>query len=127
MSRLTKAQDHEAGKRYRENVKRKCFEHYCAGEAHCIECGERELSCLELHHPEGGGNRDRAEKIGNGLRSCGGRHFYLKLKQLGYPEGYVVICTKCHDKKHGRTPLKFRNYGSAPGSDPLHYDDVVPF
>ena len=129
MSKLLKEQDHEAGKRYREKVKRMCFEHYCGGAARCMEagCSESELSCLELHHPEGGGNKDRAEKIGYGLRSCGGWHFYLKLKQLGYPEGYSVICTACHDKKHGRTPLKFRTYNDAPGNDAEHLDDVIPF
>lgn len=118
-----------AALRYRRNIKKRCFEHYCGGAPRCLEpgCCETDVDKLELHHPDGGGNKDRSEKIGYGLRSCGGWHFYLKLKQLGYPAGYQVICTKCHDKKHGRPPREFRAYNCAPGVDQEHFDDVVPF
>ena len=114
---------------YRIRVKHACFTHYCGGTPMCSEpgCFETDLSCLELHHPNGDGNKDRAEKIGRGLRSCGGWHFYLVLKQLGYPDGYTVICTKHHDIKHGRTPKKHRVYKSAPAEDQERHDDVLPF
>lgn len=119
----------EIAKEYRIRIKRTCFEHYGTGLAMCSEpgCFETDLSCLELHHKDGGGNADRAEKIGRGLRSCGGWHFYLVLKQLGYPEGYVVLCTRHHDVKHGRTPKRHRVYKLPPAEDKAHLDDVIPF
>ena len=119
VSEAKKARD----KRYRAKLRYECFKHY--GDS-CYECGEKDFSLLELHHPDGDGNKDRAEKIGYGLRSCGGWNFYLQLKKLGYPEGYKLICIKCHDKKHGRTP-KEKSQKCAPGSDPTRTGDVLPF
>jgi hypothetical protein len=98
---------------YHQKLKAECFAHY--GGAHCfIEgCEEDTLDNMELHHPDGGGNEDRAEKIGSGLRSPGGWHFYLALKKLGYPPGFVVICIHHHDVLHGRLEEG--------------YKDIVPF
>lgn len=104
-------------KRYHLKLKLDCFMAY--GGPHCCEegCDVTDLELLELHHPDGGGNKDRAERMGEGLRSPGGWKFYLKLKQAGYPGDYRVICTAHHDRKHGRTPKEPRKHGP-PAMDP---------
>lgn len=121
--RLAKKRITEA--RYRLKSKIECFEAY--GGARCSEAGcfEDRLELLELHHTEGGGNQDRAARIGRGLRSEGGWHFYVKLRKEGFPSGFRVICTTHHDKIHGR--FKGARLKCAPGEDPTRKDDVVPF
>jgi len=112
--------------RYREKLKRECFEHY--GGCHCSEegCLETDLALLELHHPAGDGNKDRAARVGRGLRSPGGWNFYQKLKREGYPSDFVVICTHHHDIKHDRTKSGNRRK-CAPGEDESRFDDLTPF
>ena len=111
--------------RYRHKLKRECLEAY--GGVKCSEpsCEETRLEILELHHIEGGGNEDRARRVGRGLRSPGGWNFYQKLKREGYPPGFRVICTPHHDKIHGR--FKGSRLKCAPGEDPTRKDDLVPF
>ena len=115
----------ETDRRYRRKIKSECLAAY-GGVCDEEGCGERDIDKLELHHPDGDGNKDRAAKIGRGLRSPGGWNFYLKLRKEGYPPGYVVKCTRHHDIIHGRmkggTRLK-----CAPGEDPGRKDDVLPF
>jgi len=112
--------------RYRAKIRLECFMAY--GGLHCCEegCTETRIEEFEIHHPKGDGNKDRAEKMGRGLRSNGGWNFYLKLKKLGYPSGYVVICRTHHDKKHGRMKRELRQ-DCSPGLDASRKDDVVPF
>lgn len=49
------------------------------------------------------GNADRIEKMG-AIR--GGTDFYRKLKQLGFPSGYRVLCHNCNQAIgfYGRCP-----------------------
>ena len=112
--------------RYRMKVRIECFTAY--GGLRCCEegCTEARLEEFELHHPEGDGNKDRAEKMGRGLRSCGGWNFYLRLKKLGYPTGYAVMCRTHHDTKHGRIKRELRQ-DCSPGLDHTRFDDVTPF
>ena len=112
--------------RYRTKLKADTFSHY-GGFVCCVAgCTENNPENFELHHPDGDGNKDRAEKIGKGLRSPGGWNFYQKLKKLGYPKGYVPICRKHHDELHGRIPGKERGK-CAPGEDESRKDDLVLF
>lgn len=113
----------EWDKKYRAKLKLDCFNAY--GGPVCTTCGAWDIDNLELHHPDGDGNKDRAERLGRGLRSPGGWNFYLALKRAGYPPGYEVKCTPCHDKIHGR--LKGSRLKCAPGEDPTRYDDITPF
>lgn len=108
---------------YRKRLKADCFAVY-GGVCSVEGCEERNIDKLELHHPGGGGNKDRADRIGRGLESPGGWNFYQKLKRAGWPEGYAVVCTKHHDQIHGRQRGRRK---CAPGNDPFRYDDVVPF
>jgi hypothetical protein len=114
--------------RYHERLKVECLSHYGGCICATPGCGETRVEELELHHPGGGGNEDRAEKIGLGLRSPGGWHFYLALKKLLWPEGYEVRCRACHDKIHDRVKREDR-HACAPGVDGTRsdYADPVPF
>jgi hypothetical protein len=121
-----RASKRERDRLYRERVKRECFDAY-GGQFCSVEgCHEGDINSLELHHVAGGGNEDRAARIGKGLRSPGGYHFYVKLKHEGYPPGFVVICTHHHDIKHGRYKKSDRRK-CAPGEDESRQDDVTPF
>lgn len=115
----------ERDRRYRRRLKAECITRY-GGMCDEDGCGVTDIDLLELHHPNGDGNKDRASKIGRGLRSPGGWNFYQKLKREGYPEGYAVKCIKHHDAKHGRTS-KTKRFKCAPGEDSLREDEVVPF
>jgi hypothetical protein len=89
-------------------------------------CDESSIEQLELHHPNGDGNKDRAARVGRGLRSPGGWNFYQKLKRDDWPEGYAVMCITHHDKMHGREN-KHGRAKCAPGMDRARKDDLVPF
>ena len=115
----------EIDRRYRRKLKAECIARY-GGVCDEPGCGETDIDLLELHHPNGDGNKDRADKIGRGLRSPGGWNFYQKLKKEGYPDGYTVKCMGHHDIIHGRSP-KAPRFKCAPGVDPLREDTVVPF
>ena len=110
----------ERDRRYRRKLKAECLARYGG------VCDERDIDRLELHHPNGDGNKDRASKIGLGLRSPGGWNFYQKLKREGYPPGYAVKCVNHHDKIHGRIK-KTHRHNCSPGEDPTREDDVLPF
>ena len=112
--------------RYRDKVKRDCIEHYGGCQCFIEGCPETNIDNLELHHVNGNGNIDRAEKLGLGLRSPGGWNFYVKIRKMGYPEELKVVCIKHHDKIHGRTE-KDKRGRSSPGMDQLRFDDIVPF
>jgi hypothetical protein len=116
----------ERNVRYHKKLKLECFEHY--GGCHCFVegCAEIDIDELELHHLDGHGNEDRADKLGDGLRSSGGWHFYLALKKLGYPPGLVVICIKHHDWLHGRV-RKEERFDCPPGMDDTRSSDIIPF
>jgi hypothetical protein len=114
----------ERDRRYRVKLKRECFEHY--GGVYFAGCSEASLDEFELHHPFGDGNKDRAERVGLGLRSPGGYKFYLKLRQEDWPEGFVVITREEHDILHGRLDADARHKCS-PGFDDTRYDDLIPF
>ena len=109
--------------RYRLKLKLECFQAY--GGAQCSEpwCHATDVDELELHHPEGGGNKDRAEIMGEGLRSPGGWKFYLELRKAGFPnkDKYRVVCRGCHDTMHGRAPGVERQH-CPPGMDTTRDD-----
>ena len=61
----------------------------------CATCGyDKNINALELDHIDGKGN-DSRKKFG----STGGWAYYKKLKTLGYPEGYQVLCSNCNKIK----------------------------
>lgn len=76
-----------------------CYMHY--GGARCVCCGEDERMFLSLDHINNDGHIDRK----NGLH--GGARMYQKLKDMGWPEGYQVLCMNCNTGK-------YRNGGICP-------------
>jgi hypothetical protein len=62
----------------------------------CSCCGETEFCFLALDHINNNGNKHR-KLINNGR---GGLTFYAKLKVLGFPSGFQVLCHNCNVGKY---------------------------
>jgi hypothetical protein len=108
----------ERNKAYRRRLRVECMRVY--GGRCCVPgCTVTDPFGLELHHPGGNGNEDRAEKMGYGLGSPGGWNFYLVLKRAGWPAGYVPMCKQHHEELHNRLP-------EIPGTEKV-YTDEIPF
>jgi len=94
-SRLTRQRNPEewaaTKKRYARKLKLEVMTHY--GRV-CACCREDQLEFLAIDHIHGNGAADRLEKTGK--RNAAGDTFYRKLKHLGYPEGYRVLCHNCN-------------------------------
>ena len=60
----------------------------------CACCKEDQIEFLAIDHIHGHGAADRLEKTGR--KNGSGGVFYRKLRQLGYPEGYRVLCHNCN-------------------------------
>ena len=60
----------------------------------CACCGEDIVEFLSLDHIKNNGAKERRE-----FNCNGGYAFYLKLRKLGYPEGYQVLCHNCNIAK----------------------------
>jgi hypothetical protein len=83
----------------------------------CACCGEKEFSFLTLDHVGGGGNTERLALFGN--KFIGGHHMYRKLRLLGFPKGYQVLCMNC---QIGRRD----NRGVCPHQSPaLGHEDLL--
>lgn len=78
---------------YRSQIKLAAFDAY--GGPVCSECGEDDVSILEIDHINGGGTRHRKE-----LGMTGGYQFYLWLRNENYPDGYRVLCPTCNKRAH---------------------------
>jgi hypothetical protein len=69
------------------------LEHYGGANYKCACCPESEFSFLTIDHIDGEGNEDRKRLVGDKLAA--GHHFYRKLKELNFPDGYQVLCMNC--------------------------------
>jgi hypothetical protein len=70
----------------------RALEHY--GELKCVCCGEDEFSFLSLDHIiDGAGSPQRRDLFGN--KFVAGHHMYRKVRLLGFPEGFQVLCMNC--------------------------------
>lgn len=67
-----------------EKLKSETFKHY--GNNECACCKEREELFLGLDHINNDGNKD----------TYSGKGLYYKLKRLGWPEGFRVLCHNCN-------------------------------
>jgi len=80
---------------YGREIKKETLLKYSNGELKCAHCGyDKNINGLELDHIEGGGAKSRKE-----LGSVGGYHYMEKLKKLGFPSGYQVLCSTCNKIK----------------------------
>jgi len=62
----------------------------------CAECGKpgRAGSTLQLDHLDGLGKEHRAT-----IRGASGVNLYRKLRALGWPRGFQLLCVPCHKAK----------------------------
>ena len=88
------AYDRARGKGKRRRIKLEVFSHYCNGKPRCMHCGEIDLRVLCIDHINGGGTQERKR-----TKQSGGHGFYYRLKTLGYPDGYQVLCANCNLRK----------------------------
>lgn len=78
-----------------KEIKDEVFFHYSNGKLNCAVCGyDKNINGLELDHMDGKGNENRKK-----LKSAGGHGYYTKLKKLGFPLGYQVLCSTCNKIK----------------------------
>ena len=78
-----------------KEIKKETLSHYSKGKLKCAICGyNKNINGLELDHIEGKGSKDRKE-----IGLDGGWGFMEKLKKLGFPPGYQVLCATCNKIK----------------------------
>lgn len=78
-----------------KKIKEETLSHYSNGKLKCAACGYNgNINGLELDHIDGKGNESRQK-----LNSAGGWDYYKKLKKLGFPSGYQVLCATCNKIK----------------------------
>ena len=78
-----------------KKIKKETLSHYSNGELKCATCGyNKNINGLELDHIEGRGSKSRKE-----LGADGGWNYMEKLKKLGFPPGYQVLCATCNKIK----------------------------
>jgi len=73
------------------NERMLAFQHY--GGYQCACCGEQQFAFLSLDHINGDGNASRLQLLGKKTR--GGHHMYRRLRKLGFPAGFQVLCMNC--------------------------------
>lgn len=78
--------------RYLKGARDEAIAHYSATDPpQCSCCGESEPAFLVLDHIDGGGNQERRKY---------GRRLFIRLRNLGYPPGYQVLCWNCNSAKY---------------------------
>lgn len=89
---IFRARARAAGRQHYRRRKLETFNAY--GGAHCACCGEQFIEFLTLDHINGGGSRERRRM--RGKDGGGGVRFYTKLREVGFPPGYQVLCYNCN-------------------------------
>jgi len=84
----------EYGRKRDLRLKKTVFQYYSEGTMKCACCGETTFSLLTLDHINNDGAEHRRQ-----LNVGGGLTFYRRLKKLGYPPGYQVLCWNCNSGK----------------------------
>jgi hypothetical protein len=57
----------------------------------CACCGESNIYFLQIDHLHGGGRKHRSR-----IKTTAGIHFYVWLRNEGFPPGYRVLCANCN-------------------------------
>jgi hypothetical protein len=89
-SRPKRDWDYEYSRVYRHKRRAEVLIHYGG---RCACCGEDRYEFLAIDHINGGGNRERKEL---GAKEAGSE-LWLRLKRLGYPDGFRVLCHNCNN------------------------------
>lgn len=95
--------DRARGKKYRDNLKEKVYDHY--GRT-CVCCGEIEMIFLTLDHINNDGAAHRRKIIGNNRRdgACGPQTYRWIIKN-NFPNSFQVLCLNCNwAKSRGGCP-----------------------
>lgn len=93
----------EGRRRYAQQLKDEVFSAY--GGYKCCCCGEDEKIFLALDHIHNDGSIER-KAFADG---CRGATFYLRVRKLGYPKRYQVLCFNCNwAKARGGCPHQKR-------------------
>ena len=74
---------------YKQTARWVCIQAYGGA---CACCGERRLEFLQIDHVDTPGHIERADAKAKGLPV----HLYVRLKKLGYPSGFRVLCANCN-------------------------------
>jgi len=74
-------------KKYRQNIRMRCIDHYSGGTMECACCPEKIYEFLTIDHINGGGTRHK--KIHNAF-------LYGWLIKNNFPEGFRVLCMNCN-------------------------------
>jgi hypothetical protein len=86
----------DRAKKYRYALKYQTLSRYSkSGVPVCNICGFDDMRALCLDHINNDGNKDRVKIMGKNYAGSGSR-FYVKLRQLGYPDGYQTLCANCN-------------------------------
>jgi hypothetical protein len=87
-----------ATKRWHLKLRQEAFNAY--GGPQCACCGILIDEFLTIDHINGGGNRQKEELGGGGVK------LYAWLKRMGYPPGFQVLCMNCNfaKGKYGQCP-----------------------
>ena len=94
---LRLAKHREGSAAYKVKVKVETLSHYGPdGNLKCSwpGCGVDDIDVLSLDHVVGGGNEDRRAS-----NCAGGTAQYVKLRKLGYPDGFQTLCMNHQFKK----------------------------
>jgi hypothetical protein len=86
-------------------LRQEVIDHY-GNKCSCPNCGEERFEFLCLDHVNGGGSQER--------RQYNLWQIYLKVKRLGFPDTYRILCQNCNSS--------FGHYGYCP-----HQWETPPF
>lgn len=76
-------------------AKENCINMYSNGEACCAWCPQADIDVLCLDHIDEGRTKEFTERY----KFRGGKFLYARLRALGYPPGFQVLCANCNLKK----------------------------
>jgi len=84
--------------RYGQENKLLVIFHYTQGKMTCMcrGCNESHTEFLSIDHIEGGGTKERKEKVNQG--QCGGRLAAILIKN-NFPKGFQILCHNCNQAK----------------------------
>lgn len=93
----------EKSRKWYSDLRLETLLHYGGSPPKCACCGESQLEFLAIDHINGGGRQSR-------LKHGRGGQYFQRLRKLGWPEGYQVLCHNCNVAKS--------YYGACPHTKP---------